>query len=109
MLAGLPAGAHVLLIAHDHAEDVAPCDAVPHTPKLAYMDLIGLAGEQAHFERKLTDDGQPPEAIALNRTPIGLPCISGADLATIGVAVAAERLSDISQERVALASQQPLR
>ncbi len=35
--------------------------------------------------------------------------ILGADPATIAVAVDAERLSDISQERVALASQQPLR
>jgi xanthine dehydrogenase accessory factor len=98
VLAELPAGAHVLILTHDHAEDAALCDAALRTPRLGSIGLIGSAGKRVRFERKLTDEGHAPEAISRIRTPIGLPGIPGKDPATIAVAVAAELLSLVARE-----------
>ena len=89
VLAELPAGAHVLIMTHDHAEDAALCDAALRTPELGSIGLIGSAGKWARFRRKLADEGHPAEAIGRITTPIGLPGITGKDPATIAVSVAA--------------------
>jgi xanthine dehydrogenase accessory factor len=109
VLGELPPGAHVLIMTHDHAEDAALCDAALRTPQLGSIGLIGSAGKRARFQRKLADEGHSPEAISQIRTPIGLPGIPGKDPATIAVAVAAELLSALAQERVAPVGQQALR
>ena len=59
VLAELPAGTHVLIMTHDHAEDAALCDAALRTPQLGSIGLIGSAGKWARFRRKLADLGHP--------------------------------------------------
>jgi xanthine dehydrogenase accessory factor len=99
VLAELPAGAHVLIMTHDHAEDAALCDAALRTPGLGSIGLIGSAGKWARFQRKLADEGHPAEAIARITTPIGLPGITGKDPATIAVSVAAALAQAFERER----------
>jgi len=90
VLAELPAGAHVLVMTHDHAEDAALCDAALRTPGLASIGLIGSAGKWARFRRTLVADGAPdPDRITC---PIGLPELAGKDPAVIAVGVAASLL-----------------
>jgi xanthine dehydrogenase accessory factor len=90
VLAGLPHGTHVLIMTHDHAEDLALCDAALRTPHLGSIGLIGSAGKWARFQRMLAAEGHDPEAIGRIVTPIGLPDVTGKDPATIALSVAAD-------------------
>ena len=72
VLAELPAGTHVLVMTHDHAEDAALCDAALRTPALGSIGLIGSAAKWARFERKLRDEGHSAEEVARITTPIGV-------------------------------------
>src|SRR3954452_2219193 len=73
VLAELPPGAHVLIMTHDHAEDVALCDAALRTPGLGSIGLIGSAPKWARFRRRLAEEGHAEETIDRITTPIGLP------------------------------------
>jgi xanthine dehydrogenase accessory factor len=88
----LPRGCHVLIMTHDHAEDVALCDAVLRRDDVGWVGLIGSAGKWARFRRRLAADGHDPDAVARITTPIGLPEITGKEPATIALSVAADLL-----------------
>lgn len=95
----LPPGTHVLVMTHDHAEDAALCDAAIRNEQLATIGLIGSSAKWTRFQRKLAEDGNPPEAIARITTPIGLPDLPGKEPATIAVSVAAWLLHLFTAER----------
>ena len=68
VLAELPAGTHVLVMTHDHAEDVALCDAALRSPpRLDRADR--LVGEVGAVPARLLADGHDPAAIERIRTP----------------------------------------
>ena len=90
VLGELPAGSHVLIMTHDHAEDAALCDAALRCGHLGSIGLIGSSAKWRRFETKLVAEGHGPEALARITTPIGLPEILGKDPATIAVGVAAD-------------------
>ncbi|HLI60660.1 MAG TPA: xanthine dehydrogenase accessory protein XdhC [Solirubrobacteraceae bacterium] len=95
----LPAGTHVLIMTHDHAEDVALCDAALRRADLGSVGLIGSAGKWANFRRRLAaDGGLDEETIARVKTPIGLADISGKEPATIAVSVAADLLRTFERD-----------
>ncbi len=99
VLGELPAGTHVLIMTHDHAEDAALCDAVLRAGQFATIGLIGSAGKWARFQRKLADEGHDAEAIARIITPIGLTELAGKEPATIAVSVAADLLRTFERLR----------
>jgi xanthine dehydrogenase accessory factor len=89
----------VLIMTHDHAEDVALCDAALRRSDLGSIGLIGSSGKWARFRRRLADEGgHDAETIARITTPIGLPDISGKEPATIAVSVAADLLRTFERE-----------
>jgi xanthine dehydrogenase accessory factor len=95
----LPAGSHVLIMTHDHAEDVALCDATLRREDLGSIGLIGSSGKWARFRRRLAAEGGHDErTIARIRTPIGLPDIGGKEPATIAVSVAADLLRTFERD-----------
>ncbi len=95
----LPSGIHVLIMTHDHAEDVALCDAALRRDDLGSIGLIGSSGKWARFRRRLAaEGGHDEETIARITTPIGLPDISGKEPATIAVSVAADLLRTFERE-----------
>jgi xanthine dehydrogenase accessory factor len=99
VLAELPPGTHVLVMTHDHAEDVALVDAAIRLDHLGPIGLIGSSAKWARFRTRLLADGHPPAAVARVRTPIGLPGVtSGKDPAAIAVSVAAELLAAFERE-----------
>jgi xanthine dehydrogenase accessory factor len=102
VLAELPPGAHVLVMTHDHAEDLALCDAALRTPGLASIGLIGSAPKWARFRRKLAAEGHPAEAIDRIVTPIGLPGLTGKDPSTIAIGVAAALVERLEREAAAV-------
>jgi xanthine dehydrogenase accessory factor len=91
-LGELPPGTHVLIMTHDHAEDLALCDAVLRHGSFGSIGLIGSAGKWARFQRALTENGHDAHALARITTPIGVPDIAGKEPATIAVSVAADLL-----------------
>ena len=60
VLAELPPGTHVLVMTHDHAEDVALCDAAIRLDHLGPIGLIGSSAKLARFRSQLLADGHDP-------------------------------------------------
>nr|WP_255579354.1 xanthine dehydrogenase accessory protein XdhC [Deinococcus sp. RIT780] len=92
----LPAGTHLIVMTHDHAEDAALIDAALRRSDLGFVGLIGSAAKWTRFQTQLRDLGHPPAALARVTTPIGLPdLIRGPQRkhpAVIALAVAAQLL-----------------
>ena len=99
VLAELPAGTHVLVMTHDHAEDAALCDAALRTDHLGSIGLIGSKAKWNRFRRKLTEEGLDDATIARITTPIGVPELTGKQPATIAVGIAAALLQTFERER----------
>ena len=96
VLEQLPRGAHVVIMTHDHAEDLALCDAALRAGQaLGGIGLIGSSVKWTRFQAQLAELGHGPAAIARITCPIGLPGITGKDPAIIAVAVAAELLRNL--------------
>jgi xanthine dehydrogenase accessory factor len=91
-LGELPRGTHLLIMTHDHAEDIALCDAVLREGEYASIGLIGSAGKWARFQRRLAAGGHDAATIARITTPIGLTAITSKEPAAIAVGVAADLL-----------------
>lgn len=105
VIADLPVGTHVLVMTHDHAEDLALCDAALRTDHLGSVGLIGSAGKWARFAARLAEQGHAPTTIARITTPIGRPDLTGKEPATIAVSVAAALLQRFETDRVRTASE----
>ena len=99
VLGEVPAGTHVLVMTHDHAEDAALCDAALRCAHLGSIGLIGSSAKWARFRKRLAAEGHSAEELARVRTPIGLPGIRGKEPATIAVSVAAHLLQVFEGER----------
>lgn len=95
VLERLPAGAHAVIMTHDHAEDFALCDAALRRPKLGSIGLIGSRAKWARFRTRLAAAGHDAEEMERIQCPIGLPGITGKDPAVIAVSVAAALLPQL--------------
>lgn len=62
-LADLPAGAHVLIMTHDHGEDLAITDQALRRDDLASIGLIGSRSKWARFRAQLGELGHSDEAL----------------------------------------------
>jgi xanthine dehydrogenase accessory factor len=89
----LPADAHVLVMTHDHAEDLAVLDVCLRRDDLGFVGLIGSASKWRTFTAQLTALGHDEATLARVTTPIGLPGVPGKSPAAIAVATAAQLLT----------------
>lgn len=89
VLAGLPPGATILVLTHDHAEDLILCEAALRSQP-SYIGLIGSRSKWQRFSRRLRAEGHNDAAIARITCPVGLPGITAKDPASIAVGVAAD-------------------
>lgn len=96
-LGALPPGAHVLVMTHDHVEDLAIVDMALRTPGVGSIGLIGSASKWARFRTKLADLGHTEADLARVTTPIGIPEVAGKQPAAIAVSVAARMLQLIDE------------
>lgn len=96
-LTELPLGAHVLVMTHDHVEDLAVVDQSLRAEGLGSIGLIGSASKWARFRKKLLDHGHTDEDLRRVTTPIGVPEVSGKQPAVIAVSVAARILQLIDE------------
>jgi xanthine dehydrogenase accessory factor len=92
-VADIPAGAHVLILTHNHALDFEICRAALMRDDLGFVGMIGSQTKRARFIRRLSDRGLSPLEIGRLTTPIGIQGISGKQPAVIAASVAAQVLS----------------
>ena len=91
-LANLPAGSHLLVMTHDHAEDIAILDVALKRDDLGFIGLIGSSAKWAHFRQELKKQGHTNEALQRVTTPIGLESVPGKSPQAIAIATAAQLL-----------------
>jgi xanthine dehydrogenase accessory factor len=91
-LAELPPGAHVLVMTHDHVEDLAIVESALRTPGLGSIGLIGSRSKWARFTARLREAGFGDEDLERVSTPIGIEGIRSKEPAAIAVSVAARVL-----------------
>jgi xanthine dehydrogenase accessory factor len=96
VLSRLPSGTHVLVMTHDHAEDIALIDAGLRATHLGPIGLIGSSAKWGRFRRTLLADGHAPADVDRIVTPIGLPALPGKEPAVIAVGVAAALLASFA-------------
>ena len=96
-LALLPAGTHVLVMTHDHLEDLAIIETALRTETLGSIGLIGSSSKWARFQKQLRSVGHGDDALARVTSPIGIPEISGKEPASIAVSVASSMLQLMEQ------------
>lgn len=94
VVADLPPGALLVILTHDHAEDLAVLDVALRRQAahgdLAFIGLIGSSTKWAHFRRQLLAAGHDEAALAAVTTPIGAPAVASKDPAAIAIATAAQ-------------------
>lgn len=100
VLGELPPGTHVLIMTHDHAEDLALCDAVLRDGEFGSIGLIGSVAKWTRFRHHLAEYGHDEQTIARITTPIGLTAITAKEPAAIAVSVAADLLLRFEGHRV---------
>lgn len=89
-VAALPAGAHALVLTHDHAEDRALVDALLARGDTGSLGLIGSRSKWASFRRRLGEAGHDEAALATVRCPIGTAAGgTGGDKTPYAIALAA--------------------
>jgi xanthine dehydrogenase accessory factor len=91
-LTELPTRAHLLIMTHDHAEDIAILDSALRRDDLGFIGLIGSEVKWQHFQQKLTEMGHSQKALARVTTPIGVPGITSKHPQAIAIASAAQLL-----------------
>lgn len=99
VLGEVPPGCHVLVMTHDHAEDLAICDAALRCGHLGSIGLIGSSAKWSRFRQRLAAEGHSATTIERISTPIGLPDLPGKEPAVIAVSVAADLLRTIARTR----------
>ncbi|MBZ2199672.1 xanthine dehydrogenase accessory protein XdhC [Occultella gossypii] len=98
VMSALPAGAHVLIMSHDHAEDMVLCDAALRRGDLGSIGLIGSSAKWQRFRKRLREAGHTDAAIGTITCPIGLPGLHGKEPAVIAISAAAALLEALRRE-----------
>jgi xanthine dehydrogenase accessory factor len=91
VLPTLPPGAVVLVLTHDHSEDLILCEAALRAAP-SYIGLIGSHSKFSRFRKRLSEEGYEDSEIDRITCPIGLPSIAGKDPASIAVGVVSDLL-----------------
>ena len=88
----LPPGSHLLVMTHDHAEDIAILDVALKREDLGFIGLIGSSAKWAHFQQELKKQGHDEATLERVTTPIGLKDVPGKSPQAIAIATAAQLL-----------------
>jgi xanthine dehydrogenase accessory factor len=93
VISSLPGQSHLLVLTHDHAEDIAILDVALRRNDLGFIGLIGSSAKWAHFQQELKKQGHSEEVLKRITTPIGLAGVPGKSPQAIAIATAAQLLS----------------
>jgi xanthine dehydrogenase accessory factor len=93
VMSELKPGALVLILTHDHSQDIAILETALHRPDLKYIGLIGSSAKWARFQTQLKTRGFTDADLARVTIPIGVSGIRGKQPEVIAIAVAAQLLT----------------
>jgi xanthine dehydrogenase accessory factor len=93
VMSELKPGAFVLILTHDHSEDIAILETALHRPDLKYIGLIGSSAKWTRFQTQLKSRGFTDADLSRVTTPIGVSGIRGKQPEVIAIAVAAQLLT----------------
>ncbi len=96
VLKDLPPDSHVLIMSHDHAEDLILCDMALGRDDLASVGLIGSSAKWARFRKRLREQGHEDADIDRITCPIGISGIDGKSPALIAISVVAALAQDVA-------------
>jgi xanthine dehydrogenase accessory factor len=85
-----PAGAHFLVMTHDHSLDFSLALRIMRRNDFAYFGMIGSKTKRVKFERRLVDRGVEPDRLMEMTCPIGVEGIADKAPGSIAVAVCAQ-------------------
>lgn len=91
-IASLPKGTQMLVMTHDHADDLAICDAALRAPYIDTIGLIGSSGKWSRFQKQLRALGH--DDLSRIVTPIGMPSVVGKEPEVVALSVAADLVSN---------------
>jgi xanthine dehydrogenase accessory factor len=92
-ISSLPRESHLLVLTHDHAEDIAILDVALRREDLGFIGLIGSSAKWIQFQQELKKQGHSEETLKRITTPIGLPGVPGKSPQAIAIATAAQLLN----------------
>lgn len=95
----LSAGSLVVIMTHDHALDLALCDAALRQPDCAFVGLIGSVTKRARFLGRLRDAGIAENRLERLACPIGDRRIGSKEPAAIAAGIVVQLL--LERERLA--------
>ena len=93
VMAELRPGACVVVLTHDHAEDLQALETALHRPDLGFVGLIGSSAKWARFRARLLARGFSETDLSRVTTPVGVPGVRGKRPEVIAIAVAAQLLT----------------
>lgn len=94
----LPRGTHLVIMTHDHAEDLYVLEMALRRADLGYIGLIGSPVKWARFRQRLCEQGFSEEDLARVTSPIGLPGVPGKSPEAIAIATAAQLVGQLGLE-----------
>ncbi|ATG52895.1 xanthine dehydrogenase accessory protein XdhC [Brachybacterium vulturis] len=96
VLRDLPVGAHVLIMTHDHAEDLVLCEAaLQRGGELGSVGVIGSDAKWSRFRVQLREAGHEEAAIDRIDCPLGLAGVGGKEPAVIALSAAAALMASL--------------
>ena len=98
-LGSVPAGTHVVVMTHDHAEDLAVCDAALRCGHLDSIGLIGSAAKWSRFRSGLLVEGHDEATVARIECPIGDATLDDKSPPAIALGTASVLLRRFAAER----------
>ncbi len=98
LIEALPDNAYLLVMTHDHALDLAICDAALRHNRFRFLGLIGSQTKLGKFRKHLLDKGHSHTTLERLVCPIGIAQIRSKQPAHIALAVAAQLLALHLQE-----------
>ena len=102
-LDGLPRGADVLIMTHDHGIDYALVERAIALDRFSYLGLIGSLSKRRRFEKRLRQAGVSTTELERLTCPIGIDGIRGKKPFEIAIAVSAELLQCRERHRASVA------
>jgi len=92
VVSSLKPSSSVVILTHDHAEDLAILEQCLCRPDLKYIGLIGSSVKWIHFKEQLKSAGFSATDFERVTTPIGVSGVRGKTPEVIAIAVAAQLL-----------------
>jgi xanthine dehydrogenase accessory factor len=86
----LPKGSHLVIMTHDHAEDLFVLEMALKRNDLGFIGLIGSDAKWSNFKQKLLAQGFSEKDLTRVTTPIGIPEITSKRPEMIAIATAAQ-------------------